>query len=609
MKTVRRIELLAPAKNVEIGQQAILHGADAVYIGAPRFGARSTAGNSIADLTRLIDFAHRFDARVYITLNTILRDDELRDAERLIHELYKIESDALIIQDMGITRLDIPPIALHASTQADNRTPEKVKFLEQCGFSQVVLARELSLGQINEIARSVQVPLEVFVHGALCVSYSGQCYLSEAMCGRSANRGECAQYCRLPYTLIDGKGNVIAKDKHLLSLRDLNQSDRLEELLDAGVSSFKIEGRLKDMAYVKNCTAYYRQELDKIFKRRPEYRTASTGHSSIEFTPRLEKSFNRGFTHYFLDGRTPEPIASPDTPKSLGEYVGKVKQSDKNTFTIAGLTPIHNGDGLCFANNKGEFEGVRVNRVEGNRIFPASRIEITPHTVLYRNFDFEFDKRLSRPSADRRIDVEITLYAVPGGYALYMKDECGNHTTIWEDAPHETARTPQQETQKKQLGKLGTTAYSALKIDIDLPDNFFIPASVLSKLRQKAVESLDRIRRIAYRTEKRQEEDKTVCYPQTELSYLGNVSNRLAEQFYREHGVTRIDPAFEIKPSKGVPLMFTRHCIRHMLGICKKTPAGSKFPDPLTLLYKGQKFQLHFDCTACEMTLYKKDIL
>ena len=430
MKTIRRIELLAPAKNVEIGQQAILHGADAVYIGAPRFGARSTAGNSIADLTRLIDFAHRFDARVYITLNTILRDDELRDAERLIHELYKIESDALIVQDMGITRLDIPPIALHASTQADNRTPEKVKFLEQCGFSQVVLARELSLGQINEIARSVQVPLEVFVHGALCVSYSGQCYLSEAMCGRSANRGECAQYCRLPYTLIDGKGNVIAKDKHLLSLRDLNQSDRLEELLDAGVSSFKIEGRLKDMAYVKNCTAYYRQELDKIFKRRPEYRTASTGHSSIEFTPRLEKSFNRGFTHYFLDGRTPEPIASPDTPKSLGEYVGKVKQSDKNTFTIAGLTPIHNGDGLCFANNKGEFEGVRVNRVEGNRIFPASRIEITPHTVLYRNFDFEFDKRLSRPSADRRIDVEITLYDVPGGYALYMKDECGNHTTI-----------------------------------------------------------------------------------------------------------------------------------------------------------------------------------
>lgn len=308
-----------------------------------------------------------------------------------------------------------------------------------------------------------------------------------------------------------------------------------------------------------------------------------------------------------MDGRTPEPIASPDTPKSLGEYVGKVKQSDKNTFTIAGLTPIHNGDGLCFANNKGEFEGVRVNRVEGNRIFPASRIEITPHTVLYRNFDFEFDKRLSRPSADRRIDVEITLYAVPGGYALYMKDECGNHTTMREDAPHETARTPQQETQKKQLGKLGTTAYSALKIDIDLPDNFFIPASVLSKLRQKAVESLDRVRRIAYRTEKRQEEDKTVCYPQTELSYLGNVSNRLAEQFYREHGVTRIDPAFEIKPSKGVPLMFTRHCIRYMLGICKKTPAGNKFPDPLTLLYKGQKLQLHFDCTACEMTLQRME--
>ena len=606
----RKIELLAPAKNLECGIAAIDHGADAVYIGAPKFGARAAAVNSLEDIAALVEYAHLYNARIYVTVNTILKDEELQETEKMIWALFRAGVDALIVQDMGITGLNLPPIPLHASTQMDNRTVEKVRFLADAGFRQVVLARELSLREISKIHEACpDVPLEIFVHGALCVSYSGQCYVSQACFGRSANRGECAQFCRLPFSLVDAEGRVIVKDKHLLSLKDLNQSDELEALLDAGAFSFKIEGRLKDMAYVKNCTAYYRQELDKIFKRRPEYRTASTGHSSIEFTPRLEKSFNRGFTHYFLDGRTPEPIASPDTPKSLGEYVGKVKQSDKNTFTIAGLTSIHNGDGLCFANNKGEFEGVRVNRVEGNRIFPASRIEITPHTVLYRNFDFEFDKRLSRPSADRRIDVEITLYTVPGGYALYMKDECGNHTTIREKEPQETAGIPQQETQKKQLGKLGTTAYSALKIDIDLPDNFFIPASVLSKLRQKAVESLDRVRRIAYRTEKRQEEDKTVCYPQTELSYLGNVSNRLAEQFYREHGVTRIDPAFEIKPSKGVPLMFTRHCIRYMLGICKKTPAGNKFPDPLTLLYKGQKLQLHFDCTACEMTLYKKDIL
>ncbi len=606
MKTARRIELLAPAKNAEIGQEAILHGADAVYIGAPRFGARYAAGNSIADLARLTDFAHRFDARVYITLNTILRDNELHDAERLIHRLYQIGVDALIIQDMGITRLDIPPIALHASTQTDNRTPEKVKFLEQCGFSQVVLARELSLAQIEEIARSVDVPLEVFIHGALCVSYSGQCYLSEAMCGRSANRGQCAQYCRLPYTLIDGKGNIVAKEKHLLSLCDLNQSDRLEELLDAGVSSLKIEGRLKEMAYVKNCTAYYRQQLDKIFARRPEYRRSSTGATTVAFAPRLEKSFNRGFTHYFLDGRTPDPIASPDTPKSLGEYVGRVKQTDRNSFTVAGITPLHNGDGLCYFNDKGQFEGMRVNRAEGNRIFPASPTRISAHTDLYRNLDFEFEKQLARPTGDRRIDVEMRLYSVPDGLALSMTDECGNHIAIRENTPCETARTPQRENQKKQLGKLGTTCYTAVKIDIDLPENLFIPASTLSKLRQKAVESLDRARHIAYRTEWRKAENRDFPYPQSRLTYLGNVSNRLAEQFYREHGVSRIDPAFEAAPVQGVPLMFTRHCIRYMLGYCTKTPAGKQLPEPLTLLYKGERLTLHFDCRACEMTIQRE---
>lgn len=602
----RCIELLAPAKNAEIGKEAILHGADAVYIGAPRFGARAAAGNSLDDLAGLIDFAHRFDARIYITFNTLLHDHELAEAERLIGQLYRIGADALIVQDMGITRLNIPPIALHASTQTDNRTPEKVQFLERCGFSQVVLARELSLDEIRAISATVQVPLEVFVHGALCVSYSGQCYLSQALCGRSANRGECAQYCRLPYTLIDGRGHIVARDKHLLSLRDLNQSDRLEELLDAGVSSLKIEGRLKEMAYVKNCTAYYRQALDRIFERRPEYRRSSTGTSTIDFVPRLEKSFNRGFTHYFLDGRTAAPIASPDTPKSLGEYVGRVKQTDRNSFVVAGTASLHNGDGLCFFNERGQFEGVRVNRAEGNRIFPASRSGITPRTTLYRNLDYEFEKQLAHPTADRRIGVILHLQAVSDGFALTLTDECRHSVTVREDTPHQPARTPQKETQQKQLAKLGTSIYSATHIDIDLDKELFIPASTLSKLRQRAVEWLDRARRIAYRPERRRAEDKSARYPQSSLNYLGNVSNHLAEQFYREHGVTRIEPAFETRPVEGVPLMFTRHCIRHMLGYCKKTPAGKELPEPLTLLYKGERLTLHFDCKACQMTIQRE---
>ena len=607
MTTSRRIELLAPAKNAEIGKEAILHGADAVYIGAPRFGARSAAGNSLDDLAGLIDLAHRFDARVYITFNTLLYDHELGEAERLIDQLYRIGADALIVQDMGIMRLDIPPIALHASTQTDNRTPAKVEFLERCGFSQVVLARELSLDEIRAISSTVQVPLEVFVHGALCVSYSGQCYLSQAMCGRSANRGECAQYCRLPYTLVDGRGRIVARDKHLLSLRDLNQSDRLEELLDAGVSSLKIEGRLKEMAYVKNCTAYYRQALDRIFERRPEYRRSSTGVSTIDFTPRLEKSFNRGFTHYFLDGRTAAPIASPDTPKSLGEYVGEVKQTDRNSFVVAGTTALHNGDGLCYVNPRGELEGVRVNRAEGNRIFPATHVSIAPHTTLYRNLDFEFEKQLTRPTADRRVGVSLRLYAVPDGFALDLTDECGLRVTVREDTPHQPARTPQQENQRKQLGKLGTSIYTATHIDLDIDENLFIPASTLSKLRQQGVEWLDRARRLAYRPERRLPENRSARFPQSSLNYLGNVSNHLAETFYREHGVTHIDPAFESRPIKGVPLMFTRHCIRHMLGYCKKTPAGKELPEPLTLLYKGERLTLHFDCKACEMTLQREE--
>ena len=551
MTNARRIELLAPAKNAEIGKEAILHGADAVYIGAPRFGARAAAGNSLDDLAGLVDFAHRFDARIYITFNTLLYDHELAEAERLIRQLYHIGVDALIVQDMGITRLDIPPIALHASTQTDNRTPEKVQFLERCGFSQVVLARELSLDEIRAISSTVRVPLEVFVHGALCVSYSGQCYLSQALCGRSANRGECAQYCRLPYTLVDGRGRIIARDKHLLSLRDLNQSDRLEELLDAGVTSLKIEGRLKEMAYVKNCTAYYRQALDRIFERRPEYRRSSSGSSIIDFTPRLEKSFNRGFTHYFLDGRTAAPIASPDTPKSLGERVGQVKQTDRNSFVVAGTASLHNGDGLCFVNSRGEFEGVRVNRAEGNRIYPASRIDIAPRTVLYRNLDFEFEKQLARPTADRRIGITMRLYTVPDGFALTraISESLGDRARrgTAPAGPHPAA------------GGRNRNNWANWAPPSTLPHASTSPSTRASSspplpcrnCGNGASNGSTAPRRIACRPERRRPEELTARFPQNAINYLGNVSNHLAEQFYRDHGVTSIAPAFETKPVEG----------------------------------------------------------
>ena len=607
MNKPRKIELLAPAKNAEIGIEAIRHGADAVYIGAPKFSARAAAGNSIDDIRKLADEAHRFNAKVYIAFNTLLRDNELSEAERSIRELYRAGADALIVQDMGITRLDIPPIALHASTQTDNRSVEKVKFLQDAGFSQVVLARELSLNQIREIASQTDVPLEVFIHGALCVSYSGQCYLSHAMCGRSANRGECAQYCRLPYTLTDGNGRIIAKDKHLLSLKDLNQSDRLEALLDAGASSLKIEGRLKDVAYVKNCTAYYRQALDRIFARRPtEYRAASSGSVSFRFTPDLSKSFNRGFTHYFLDGRSADPIASPDTPKSLGEYIGTLKSRDRNSLVVAGSKPLHNGDGLCFFHPDGQFEGFRVNRAEGNRIYPAKMPDIPVHTSLYRNFDQEFDKLLARPTADRRIRITLRLYETAGGYALTATDEDGNHATVRIDHPIEESRSPQIQHQRTQLAKLGASVFAVNETDIqiDLRGERFIPSSALAELRRKVTDALLRARNIAYRPDTRRPE-KPVPFFRDTLDYTGNVANRNAVEFYRTHGVKGIAPAFELKmPDEDVPLMYSRHCIRFMLGYCLRTPQGKDLKEPLTLHYNGRDLPLRFDCKECMMLVH-----
>ncbi len=603
----RPIELLAPARDLLCGKEAILHGADAVYIGAPRFGARSAAGNSVEDIAELCAFAHLYGARIYVALNTILREEELPEAERLIHQLYAAGVDALIVQDMGITQLDLPPIPLHASTQMDNRTPEKVRFLEEAGFTQVVLARELTLEQIRGIAEQTSVPLEVFVHGALCVSYSGQCYLSAALNGRSANRGECAQLCRLPYRMIDAEGREIASKKHLLSLKDMNRSDQLEALLDAGVSSLKIEGRLKEVSYVKNVTAYYRQRLDAIFARRTEYRRSSYGRSHFDFEPALEKSFNRGFTPFFLYGRRAD-ITSFDTPKSLGEPIGTVKELKGNSFTIAGVKTLHNGDGLTFFNEKGELEGFRVNRVENNRVFTLDRPVIRPKMALYRNVDQMFESVLAKPSAVRKLAVEMTFSDNPFGFTLSLSEESGARISIVRPFQKELARTDQSANIRTQLAKLGNTPFEASAVEVQLSEPWFVPSSLLAEMRREGVERLLAAKRIRYRREEQRFTPTHAQFPEKRLTYLGNVANSRAEAFYRVHGVEQVEPAFEQRPRKEVPLMFTKHCLRYSMGWCPRHQKGkSPFKEPYFLQYKETTLRLRFDCANCQMLIYQSE--
>ena len=603
----RPIELLSPAKDLNCGIEAINHGADAVYIGAPKFGARSAAGNSLEDIRELCGYAHLYGARIYVTLNTILKEEELEEAERMIWDLWRVGTDALIIQDMGITRLNLPPIPLHASTQTDNRTPEKVRFLEAAGFTQVVLARELSLNEIRRISEATTVPLEVFVHGALCVSYSGQCYLSAALSGRSANRGECAQYCRLPYTMVDATGTEIVTHKHLLSLKDMNRSDQLEALLDAGVSSLKIEGRLKDVGYVKNITAYYRKKLDAVLSRRPEYRRASAGRSTYTFEPVAEKSFNRGFTPFLLEGRTAD-ITAFNTPKSLGEPVGTVKEIKGNSFTVAGLKQLNNGDGLVFFNRKGELEGFRVNRVEANRVFPLDMPQLTPKTPLYRNFDQAFDKLLAKPSAERKLSVEIEFLDNPFGFTLCMEDETGARIMLTEPFAKELARRERQDNIRTQLSKLGNTPFEASKVVVGLSENWFVPSSLLADMRRRGVEMLLEARRARYprETVKRVQPSVSIPFPERQLTYLGNVANGKARSFYQDHGVEQIDPAFELSPRKDVPLMFTKHCLRYSMGWCPTYQKDkSPYKEPYYLLYKDTRLRLQFDCKHCQMLVFE----
>ncbi len=579
MSVSRPIELLAPAKTADIGIEAVLHGADAVYIGGPCFGARAAAANSVDDIARLVDFAHRYEARVYVALNTLLYDDELKPAERLITELYRVGVDALIVQDMGVLRLDIPPIALHASTQTDNRTVEKVRFLYDAGFSRVVLARELSGEQIRTIAEAVTVELEVFVHGALCVSYSGQCYLSRALSGRSANRGECAQYCRLPYTL-----------------------------LDAGAASLKIEGRLKELSYVKNVTAWYRRRLDEIFERRPEYRAASSGRVELSFDPMPQKSFNRGFTRYFFDGRPDKDMGSPDTPKSLGEPIGRVAQVRGAALKVQGGEVLHNGDGLCFLNKKGAFEGFRVNRVEEAVVYPFEKLNISSGTLLYRNYDRLFEQTLQKKSAQRRIPVDLQLYEIPRGFALKITDDSGRSAVVARNWEKEEARTPQSENQKAQLSRLGDTCFFARSVNVLSEKAYFLPASLLADLRREAVERMMLVRRLSYRPSRRREEG-SASYPVSELDYLGNVSNASARAFYRAHGVKKIAPAYECEPVEGEALMFTRFCLKRQWGRCPRETVrpqdGGVRKEPLFLQYRDTLLRLEFDCRLCQMRLYR----
>lgn len=606
---MQSIELLSPAKNLECGIAAVNHGADAVYIGASRFGARAVAGNSIKEIETLVKYAHKFRSRIYVTLNTLLTDEELPAAEKLIWEIYESGADALIIQDMGILKMHLPPIALHASTQTDNRDIDKIKFLADQGISRVVLARELSVSQIKNIHSQTDVELEAFVHGALCVSYSGQCYISRAMCGRSANRGECAQFCRLPYDLLDTVGNVLQSNKHLLSLKDLNQSDHLSEMMDAGIRSFKIEGRLKDLSYVKNITAYYRKKIDFILAEKKSYQKSSLGKTSFFFEPNVSKSFNRGFTNYFLHKRTKEMIQA-DTPKSLGEKAGKVKQIGDRFFELSGDIAIHNGDGLCFVNKNGVLNGFRVNKVENNKIYPLQMPDLEIGTVVYRNFDSLFEKQLEGKTAERKVPIFIRFDENSEGFVLHLSDEEGISMDYEIKAEKQLADHPEKarETIRTQFAKLGNTIYKAEDIRINCAENYFFPTSLLSEWRRQAIEMLDKKRDENYLRPTKKASAGLAQFPVDSLSYQGNVTNSLAEKFYREHGVKHIQPGFEMKAEKNVALMFTKYCIKYELDRCPKEHDVNTSKETLYLRNGGKTYELSFDCKLCEMRIkYKND--
>ena len=617
-----QLELLAPARDAAIGIEAVNHGADAIYIGGPSFGARAAASNEIADIARLVAHAHRFHARVFVTLNTILRDDELEPARRQIVQLHEAGVDALIIQDMGLLELDLPPIQLHASTQTDIRTPEKARFLQDVGLNQIVLARELDLKQIAAIRAATDCTLEFFVHGALCVAYSGQCYISHAHTGRSANRGDCSQACRLPYQVTDMEGRVVAHDKHVLSMKDNNQSDHLEALVDAGIRSFKIEGRYKDMGYVKNITAHYRTLLDALIERRPEFARASSGRTTFAFTPDPNQNFNREFTDYFVDGRRAD-IGAFDTPKNPGLPIGQViKLGDAWVELQADAldTVLNNGDGLCYYTLHKELAGLAINRAEklgeGRwRVFPKDPIagfkDLRAGTAVNRNRDMNWIRMLDKASSERRIGVWLRWEETATGFALTLTDEDGFCATASATHALEPARdaAKAEATVRENLGKLGATPFASMGIALEWAQPWFVPASLVNALRRDAVAELEALRSVAYKRPPRARPvEPPATYPEDTLSYLANVYNHRARDFYAKHGVQVIAAAYESHEETGeVSLMITKHCVRYSLSLCPKQAKGvtgvqgTVRAAPLTLINGSEKLTLRFDCKPCEM--------
>ncbi len=629
------LELLAPARDVDIGIEAVLHGADAVYIGGPSFGARAAADNSVQEIARLAKFAHRFNSRIFVTLNTILRDDELELARKLAWQLYDAGVDALIIQDMGLLEIDLPPIQLHASTQTDIRTPEKARFMHDCGLSQIVLARELTLPQIAAIDAALgprdapdRAVLEFFIHGALCVAYSGLCYISHAHTGRSANRGDCSQACRLPYEVKDAQGRIIAHDKHVLSMKDNNQSDNLRALIDAGIRSFKIEGRYKDMAYVKNITAHYRLLLDEILEERPELARSASGRSTFSFTPDPNQNFNREFTDYFVQGRK-EDIGAFDTPKNPGQAIGWVHQVRPDHLTITTEEPdtrLNNGDGLCYYDLQKTLIGLQINRAEATeepgrwKLWPKDPMsgfkDLRPGVQVNRNRDMQWTRLLEKKSAERLIGLYIALSDDGNALKLELTDEDGHSGSATLSGPLQTANDPVQTETKLRDGlqRLGDTIFQPLAVHLQLTQPWFVPASQLNALRREAVESLINARTAAWTPLPRATPvSPPATYPEDSLSYLANVFNEKAHNFYAKHGVKIIDAAYESHEEEGeVSLMITKHCVRFSLNLCPKQAKGvtgvqgTVRAEPLQLINGKEKLTLRFDCRPCEMHVMGK---
>lgn len=620
-KTHKNLELLSPAKNAEFGIEAINHGADAVYIGGPAFGARAKAPNTVADIARLVKYAHRYHAEVFVALNTIFHDNELDGVRDLVQQLYEAEVDALIVQDMGLLQMDLPPIQLHASTQTDIRTVEKAVFLDQVGFSQIVLAREMDIATIQQVAQATSCNLEYFIHGALCVAFSGQCFISHAHTGRSANRGECSQECRLPYTLEDQKGRIIGKDKHFLSMKDNDQSTNLRALIDAGVSSFKIEGRYKDLPYVKNATAHYRLLLDEILEYYPEYQAASAGKATYTFSPQPEKTFNRSATDYFANGRQAD-IGAFDTPKFSGEELGKVSKVGKDFIEVTTETELHNGDGVCFFDVHKALVGLRVNTVQSaskytQRLYPNEMpADIRNNTIVYRNRDHAFMRLLEKDSASRKMAVDMHFAETHDGFALTVTDEQGfsavETIAAVKQAANDAAKAKASLTDN--LAKLGNTDFVVRDIELQMQQTWFVPASVMNQLRRDAIAQLETNRAQGYtRPPRRAAAEPPALYPEDNLSFLANVYNEQARAFYQQHGVKIIAKAYESNEELGeVPLMITKHCLRYSHGLCPKEAKGvigvqgTVTADPMTLICGNDRYTLKFDCRPCEMHVMGK---